>query len=133
MLPTRNFFKLWCYGWARANSGCRCSLRSRSVLQLQRRQGQVRHELVRQCQCELRYSVGFRSEVSLLSQKVSSRIPFVFSELTKLNGSIHRAFSRSHLLLFAKQDTFYCRSHKFLSLGGQIIANYLNEYLLCPR
>ena len=37
-------------GWTKAKSGCRSGLLQVAVLQLQRRQGQVRHQRCRQCQ-----------------------------------------------------------------------------------
>ena len=46
-------------------SGCRWRFLEGPVLQLQRRQGQVRHEVAQQCQRELWFRVGFPSEASL--------------------------------------------------------------------
>ncbi len=66
-----------------------------AVRQLQRRQGQVRHEVVRQCERQLRHRVRFRSEVSLLQQRVSSTDTLCING-SCLSESNLQAFSRSH-------------------------------------
>lgn len=94
-------------------SGCRCPLRSRSVLQLQRRQGQVRYELVRQCQRELRFRVGFCSEVSPLHKEHPYGCSLYYREV--LDDLIHPPSIRPISSIISWSVVYFLLSSDFVS------------------